>query len=144
MATHTHKHTHTHTYIRCAGREVTASCRVCTRGGVGGGDGGWVKRSRLQRTFFFWDNPFLEFWWPLLWVQSQVDHSGNDARFVLMSNIFSKKVTSNRAWTLDPMTGVFPVSCLSNCVNWGSLTPLLFVHQLTLDLEQLRGFCYNQ
>ena len=62
------------------------------------------------------------------------DHFGNDARIVLKQNKFSKKVTSNRAWTLASMTVVFPVLSLSNYANFqvlieGSLTPLLFVQQ---------------
>ena len=53
----------------------------------------------------------------------------------IRANKFSKNVTSNRTWTLDPRTVVFTVPCLSSCANSqvlieGYLT-LLVLMQLT-------------
>ena len=46
----------------------------------------------------------------------KVDHSGNVARIVLEQNKFSKKVSSNRDWTLNP------ILIMANCDTNGSIT----------------------
>ena len=64
-------------------------------------------------------------------VFAKVDHSGNDARIVLGQNQFSKK-----SYTLDPITVVFPVPCLSNCANshclkdWDFKDPYISDHSI--------------
>ena len=78
----------------------------------------------------------------------KADHSGNDARIVLRQNKFSKKVTSNRDWTLKLMMVVFLHSCLSNYANCqvlieGSLTPPLFVHLYLLERIQQKKTWYR-
>ena len=80
---------------------------------------------------------------------SEIDHSDSSARIVSEQNKFSENITSNRDWTCDPRT-VVVTSCvyslLHSRLSWqvlieGSLTPLLFVHQLTF---WLRGLSWNQ
>ena len=46
----------------------------------------------------------------------KIDYSGSSARTILEQNKFSKKVTSYRDSTCDPLH-VFTVSCLPNCAN---------------------------
>ena len=58
----------------------------------------------------------------------KIEHPGIDSRIVLGQNEFSKKATSNRTWTLNPMTVVFPVPCLSNCANTYGLKDWDFNH----------------
>ena len=69
---------------------------------------------RIQ-DFHGWDLSVLVTQIYFIRVVPGIDHSGIDARIVLEQNKFSKKVTSNRDWTLNPGTVVL-VSCVYSIV----------------------------
>ena len=74
---------------------------------------------------------------------SLIDHSASSAKIVLEQNKFSKKVTSNRDLTPNPMTAHF--LCLQShafpilaSVNWGIFNSTLVCASIDfLDLEDL-------
>ena len=73
----------------------------------------------------------------------KIDKIGIDSRFIL-KNEFSKKGTSNRDRTLHPRTVVLtcvqthalPTEVSGQVLIEGSLTQLLFMHQLTFGLRR--------
>ena len=117
--------------------------------------------SGLTVEFFHFIRKFSMFWWYLGLIYRhtsnqgfpKVDHSGINARIVLEQINAAKKTTSNRTWTLDPRTvctahflSLTPYHCArSHCLkDWDFNDPYVVMLYWFLDLEELRGFSWNQ